>query len=251
MILHSLFGYKHIILLIVSIILVILGAIFTRKLKFNTIIKSCFYIGIACEVIKVFYYIITNEAKTGGYLPKSDLPFHLCSIQIIFFSILFFSKNEKIKRTLISFMIPSCLFGGLFALLIPTDSARNGMWVITAEYFIYHALIMIFALYILINKEINLNIKDYRNCLILLAVFGLLSIYINSILNDGTGKINFMYTVSPPQDNLPYLNKDQGWAMYILKYASLAVLLITLLYIKPIIDWIKELKNKNKEQASN
>ncbi len=249
MILHGLFGYKHIILLIASLILVVVGAILVRKLKFNNVVKSCFYIGIACEVIKIFYYIITNEDKMDGYLPKSDLPFHLCSIQIIFFSILYFSKNEKIKRTLISFMIPSCLFGGLFALLIPTDSARNGMWIITAEYFIYHAIIMIFALFILTNKEFKLTIIDYKNCLILLGVFGLLSIYINSILNDGTGKINFMYTVAPPQDNLPYLNKDQGWAMYILKYASLAVVLITLLYIKPIIDFVKLLKNK--EESSN
>ena len=54
-----------------------------------------FTIGIISEIIKVVYYIVRNESTHGGYLPKTDLPFHLCSIQIIFLAILHYSKNEK------------------------------------------------------------------------------------------------------------------------------------------------------------
>ena len=54
-------------------------------------------------------------------------------------------------------MIPSCLIGGIAALLIPTDSARNGMWIITVQYFGYHAAISIFAMYLLTNKEFELK----------------------------------------------------------------------------------------------
>ena len=65
--------------------------------------------------------------------------------------------------------------------------------------------------------------------------------YINSILYDGVSDINFMYVVNPPEDNLPYLNKDNGWLSYIIRYALLAVLCVSMCYIKPIILKIKEL----------
>ena len=94
------------------------------------------------------------------------------------------------------------------------------------------------------------TIKDFVNCLKILGLFGLVSIYINSMINDGTGGINFMYTVKPPQDGLPYLNLNQGWFVYILKYASIAVTVIALTYIKPIIDWFKSLKKKDVEELA-
>lgn len=204
-----------------------------------------FTIGIISEIIKVVYYIVRNESTHGGHLPKTDLPFHLCSIQIIFLAILHYSKNEKLKRLLMSFMLPSCLIGGIAAILIPTYTARNGMWIITLQYFGYHAAISIFSIFLLTNKDMKWTIKDMLNCFKILGLFGLLSIYINSMLNDGTGGINFMYTVAPPQDGLPYLNLNQGWLMYIIKYASVPILAVLLTYIKPIIDFFKNLKNKN------
>ena len=246
---HSLFGSKHIIWLIISIIVILLALLLLRKLELKTVNKLMFFIGLPCEIVKVFYYIIVNEETLGGYLPKTDLPFHLCSIQIIFFAILCFSQSDKIKRILYSFMIPSCLFGGFAALLLPTDSARNGLWLLTLEYFLFHAAIVVFALYLLTSKKIKLEIKDYFNCLKFLGVVGLGAIYLNSILNDGSGKINFMYVVKPPQDNLPILNLDHGWFVYILSYAGVAITCITIIYIKPIIEGIKNLIHKKKREA--
>ena len=42
-------------------------------------------------------------------------------------------------------MVPSCLIGGAAALLIPTTSAMN-YWIITFQYFIYHIMIIVFAI---------------------------------------------------------------------------------------------------------
>lgn len=240
---NGLFGTKHIIILIVSLVFVVVGFLLSRKFKFDTIIKIMFGIGIVSEIIKVFYFVIINTDKFGGYgyLPKTDLPFHLCSIQIIFLIILILSKNEKIRRYLLSFMMPSCLLGGFFALLIATDSSRNGLWIISLQYFGYHAALMIFALHLLTSKEMNWKFKDYLNCLLMLAICGISSIYLNGILHDGSAgqTVNFMYTVGPPQNGLPYLNLNQGWLMYIIKYGILAVGLITLCYIEPIINKIR------------
>lgn len=243
---HALFGTKHIILIIVSIILIVLGSVLLRKLKFQTMCKLMFYIGIISETIKVFYYIIQNEATYGGYLPKSDLPFHLCSIQIIFFAIICYMNSEKIKRFIISFMLPSCLIGGFAAILIATTTARNGFWIITAQYFGYHAALVVFAVYLLVSKEITFTIKDYVSCLKFLVLIMFFAFYINSIVYDGSKDINFMYVASPPQEGLPFLNEEKGWLVYILRYAALVLFSVTICYIKPIIDYFKLKLAKNK-----
>ena len=80
---NKLFGTKHIIIMIVCLIFIVVGYLLSRKISLKTVVKILFVIGILSEVTKVFYYIVQNEAVYNGYLPKSDLPFHLCSIQII------------------------------------------------------------------------------------------------------------------------------------------------------------------------
>lgn len=248
---HGLFGTKHLILVAISLALVVIGYIFSRKLTFKQMTKIMLGIGIVSEIIKIFYYIIQNEDTHGGVLPKTDLPFHLCSIQILFIVALNFSESEKLKHFLASFMMPSCLIGGLAALLIATDSSRNGMWIITAQYFIYHAAIMVFALYLATNKEYGPTLKGYFSCLKMLLIIMFAAIYINSILYDGVSNINFMYVVGPPQSGLPYLNDNGGWLSYIIKYAVLIIVSVTLFYIKPIIVAVKGKLGKKEAEKSN
>ena len=182
----------------------------------------------------MFYYIIANEATYGGILPKTDLPFHLCSIQILFLAIVRFVPSRKIKELLLSFMIPSCLLGGIAALLIATTSSLNGGWILTLQYFGYHSVIVVFALILLTSNVIELTVKHYVNCLKFLVGLMLFAIYIKSVLYDGNVNINFMYVASPPQKGLPWLNEDQGWLVYILRYAALVVACVTACYIRPI-----------------
>ena len=249
------FGTKHIIILCICLLVGILFYIATGKFTLKMWMKLFLGIGIASEVTKICYYIIRNEAVYGGYLPKTDLPFHLCSIQIIFIIILNVIQNEKFKRIILSFMLPSCLIGGIAALLIPTDSAINGGIIITIQYFTYHVMIISFAIYLYRCKEITWTIKDFGSSLAFLAVMGFIAIYINSmaydvshytVLPDGTkivemaSRPNFMYVVDPPQKGLPFLNEDHGWAVYMIHYSMTAIFAIALCYIKPIINAIKK-----------
>ncbi len=241
------FGTKHIIILAVCLLLIVGLFILTKKLKFETLCKTLLGVGIVSEIIKIFYYIIVNEKTHGGILPKTDLPFHLCSIQILFIVAVNFMKSEKIKRAILSFMYPSCLIGGVAALLIPTSSSLTGAWIITAQYFLYHVAIIIFALNICTRRELKLTAKDYLSCLIFIGILMFFAIYINSIVNDGSGKINFMYVASPPVDGLPYLTEKYGWLVYFVHYAFLVLFALTMCYIKPIIVAIKQ-KSKGIKQ---
>ena len=244
---HSIFGTKHLILVVISAALIVGLFLLSRKFRFSTVCKAMLYIGIASEIVKVFYYTIHNEATHGGILPKTDLPFHLCSIQILFILIVNLTKNEKIKRFFLSFMFPSCLLGGIAAILIATNSSLNGTWVITSQYFLYHIAIVVLALNICTNKELKLTVKDYFSCLKFLLALFFFATYINSIVYDYQSNINFMYVASPPQSGLPFLNEDHGWLVHIIHYACLVLFCVTMFYIKPIIVAIKAKKQVKTE----
>ena len=235
----SLFGSWHLILIAISAVLIVILFFLSKKLNITSLAKVLLIVGIISEIIKIFYFIVANEDVYGGVLPKTDLPFHLCSIQILLILIVNISKNEKLTRSILSFMMPSCLFGGIAAILIATASARS-TWIITIQYFLYHIAITVFALRLLTDKEMNWKVKDLFSCFKILLVMMFFAIYINSMLYDGVSNINFMYVVGPPQEGLPYLNKDKGWLVYIIRYAALILLCVSLTYIKPIIKAIKQ-----------
>ena len=231
---HTMFGTKHLIILAICAVVFAIGFCFAKKKSLEQLSRILLGIGIVSEFIKVFYYILANEATHGGILPKTDLPFHLCSIQIIFLAVVVFGKNEKFRQLLLSFMIPSCLIGGLAALLIATESSLNGGLILSVQYFGYHVSIMIFALYLLVTGQPKMTVKLYFDCLKFTMLLLLFAIYVNSILYDGTAKVNFMYVASPPQSGLPYLNEDHGWLVYMAHYAGLVIFAITLCFVKPI-----------------
>lgn len=241
---NALFGTVHLIQVVVSVLLIVLLSILVQKVDFKKCCKILLYVGICSEIVKIFYYIIANEDKYGGYLPKTDLPFHLCSIQIIFILIVNIVSNEKIKRFILSFMLPSCLIGGIAAILIATDSARNTP-VIACQYYLYHIAIVVFAIKIYNNGEYKLEIKDFFNCLKFILVIMFFAIYINSwiytdqMIETGKGQVNFMYVVSPPQQGLPFLNENHGWLVYICHYAFLIIFAICGCYSKVLIDFFK------------
>lgn len=243
---NALFGTYHIVMICISLLLIVGLSILATKISFKKCCKILLYVGIISEIIKIFYYIITNEDKLGGYLPKTDLPFHLCSIQIIFILLINILNSEKVKRFILSFMLPSCLIGGIAAILIATDSSRNAP-IITAQYFLYHVAIVVFAIKIYTTKEFKLEINDFFNCLKFLLVIMFFAIYINSMIytpemiDGASSQVNFMYVVNPPQKGLPFLNEDHGWLVYIAHYACLIIFAVVGCYIKPIINAIKKL----------
>ena len=242
------FGTKHIILLISCVLLIVAALIllYRKKPRMKTVLSVLLGVGIFSETVKVVTYILMNEEEYGGYLPKTDLPFHLCSIQIIFVLILVLSDNQKLRRVLYAFMLPTCLIGGVAAILIPTSSSLSNT-AIMIQYFSYHSALVIFAIYLYMSDEIKFEAKDYVSALLMLYGCFFAAIYLNSWVNDYIHNINFMYVVKPPMDGLPFLNKNNGWLSYILRYAALAVVCVTGCYIVPISARIKSLVGRREK----
>jgi len=233
------FSTKHIIVLILCILYIIGITLLLKKknVKIITSVRWLGLVGLITETLKLGCYIVENEEEYGGYLPKTDLPLHLCSLQLLFIIVILLNRNEKVRRVLYSFMMPSCLIGGIAAIILPPSSALN-MPVITVQYFWYHASIITFAIYLMITSEIRFKIRDYAIALTFLGSLFYFAVYLNSLLNDYEHNINFMYVVNPPVDGLPFLNKDNGWRSYIIRYTVVAVTSVSLCYTKTIVKAI-------------
>ena len=232
---NSLFGSKHLVILAVCAIATVAGVFLTRKWPLRQMCRTLLHVGVVSEVTKVIYFILANEVKYDGILPKSDLPFQLCSLQILFALIFVLTEKKKVQDVLLSVMLPGSIFGGIAALLIATTSALNGGWAITVQYFGYHVALVIFGIGVMLHRKVELTVWHYFTCLkFMLAIF-LLAVYLNSMLYDGSSNFNFMYVAEPPAKGLPFLNEDSGWLVYIRRYALLVVGCVTLFYIRPLV----------------
>ena len=78
-------------------------------------------------------------------------------------------------------------------------------------------------------EKVDLSKKAYVKNLISLAGLAMLALMMNSILEAyGT---NFLFLRNPPMENLPILNLNNGYIVYLLTLAFVAVLIVTLVHL--------------------
>ena len=242
------FSLNHFIWLGICILVIVALLIINKKfnLSFDTNVTILFITAILSETIKISNGMtveITKEVdgvmQTFTYLDQTKLPFHLCSIQIFFILILkFVIKNESTKEKLLAFMCPTMLLGGILAIFIPTEGVEFNR-IVLYEYFLFHAIIIYFAIYLLVSKKIKITWSTYiRNCLCLIFL-SVCAIWINSILQDGA--VNFFFVSRPPMDNLPLLNLNHGWGVYYLTLLGIGIFLMSLFHLPFILTKKKTL----------
>lgn len=221
---------------------------FKFSFKTATLITAC--VSVASELCKIFTHIeeVTDDDGniTGGFLEPGALPFHLCSILIFVTLYLTFGKDGKKLEVAKSFFVPVALLGGIMALLIPTsgvDFAKPYAY----QCFVYHAIIVWLALYLITTRQVSLNLRSYRTNMLILFGLAFAMMWINSILS--TYETNFLYLRKPPLDGLPILNLDNGWFVYFISLVAVAFTLFTLFHLPFIISEIK--KAKAKTDANN
>ncbi len=240
------FSTKHFIWLAICVAAIVAGVFFSEKKKLSvekglTIMCA---LCVASEVVKVFCVLISEQRsnENGVFIKETDLPFHLCSLQIFFAFVAKFTKNPKTREFLLTFMIPTAIIGGIAALLIPTITLAFSN-VRTYQYFLYHAGIIWFGIIAISRFKVKLDLKAYLKTLVGLATIVMITFYINGALQN----TNFLYLSEPPLDGLPILNMDNGWFVYFLSYMALAITLITL-FFTPF--WVYyHLKNKRSQPA--
>jgi hypothetical protein len=127
-------------------------------------------------------------------------------------------------------MYPTCLVGGLAALLIATVDPIALSNPEIYEYFIYHAMVVAFGIYIAATGQVDFTWKRFRTTMLILIGLLYLSIYTNSMFSQGDVHTNFFFSATPPLEGLPYLNFSffgselpgvLGWIWYLVKLVFL------------------------------
>ena len=238
------FGATHFIWLGISIVIIV-GLLFIQKkynLSFETVLTMMLVMSVCSEVTKILCNMEpAPDGRTGLILDPGDLPFHLCSIQILFMFAVKYIKNDLFREKMIGFMIPTMILGATIALFVPTVGTEFTV-VQVYQYFIYHSFLIFFAIYGLKERLVTWNWKVYLRNLQYLGVIALVVTWINSALSGVLPRVNFMYLVRPPMEGLPLLNLNNGWAVYFLTLVGLVLILMALFtYIA-----ISVTKQKNK-----
>lgn len=226
------FTTNHFIWLAISAVIIASYVLLNKffKLSLKTNLTILFVLCAISEIVKtsVNIELITNSSgKEYFYLDKGDLPFHLCSIQVFFaIAARFFIKKEDTLQKLLCFMFPTMLVGGAIALFIPTVGVKFSNPQVY-QFFIFHAGIVGFALYLVIFKVIKIDFKVMFRNFGLLALLVFIALNLNTVLLiEGQFYPNFFYLARPPMNNLPLLNLDHGWYVYFLTLLALGVILL-------------------------
>ena len=146
------FSANHFIWLALCAVLVIVGVVLAVKfsLSMEKALTIMCIVSILSEAAKIFPVLIEGQRlnEYGAFIKESDLPFHLCSLQMFFLAYAKLTKNEKNRESMIRFIIPTASLGATAALLIPTITLSFAN-VRTYQYFLFHAALIWFAVYAL------------------------------------------------------------------------------------------------------
>lgn len=233
------FSTNHLIIIAVSILLITIGTLISKKYKLssNVATKIFFVICIISETVKNLVNIIPS--KYGGYvLDPEDIPLHLCSIVIFGMLYLMLSKNEKNKEHIKTAIVVLGIVSPIFAILIPGEGVAFNK-VITYQYFLYHAALFWYSLYHLITKNVTLGKKEYILDLKYLGITLMIMLYLNSALS--VYGVNYCFLRKPPVEGLPILNLNHGWICYFFVLVIIGIVSVTIVHMPSM---IKERKNR-------
>ena len=203
------FGSKHIIGLLVVLALVILTLFFIekRELPFKIVILVITAGILGLEAIKLIY-ITTRD----GSFPMNHLPFHLCSLPLYLYPIISFARRPKVIQFVLPAAYATVLFGGLIALLYPTNILGGEVtWALTKDNFLpylsflYHGLMILGPVYILRSGFYRINLLKIKEAFIVTFIFMVMAMIVNFIfekdfmlLREGNGSpFQFIRDINP------------------------------------------------------
>lgn len=258
------FTTEHFIWLGICAVIIAVMLIISKRFNFkiDLVVNIILIVSLISEITKTLCSMLPSPHMEGGrFLDPGDLPLHLCSIQIfITFAYKYICKSEKSKQTILAFQAPTMLLGATIALFVPTVGVEFTN-VQVYQYFIYHAFIIFYPIYILREKLVAWKFKTYGKNMAIIGIIAFIVLWINSALSVSVctceqclaaghnyfDRANFMYLTYPPMEGLPLLNLNNGWYVY---FITLALLVAVLMLIFHLLTWYfyEKRPSKKKEQ---
>ena len=242
----ELFGFVHISYIVVGLAIVVPLAIFVAKWRGwdkKVYLVAAILLALG-ESIRTLGLVELGE-NGGYYLSPQYIPLHLCAIQIFFIVALILCKSLKATRFWCAIMYPTLIAGAAMALLIPSPEGTDSFLSFRGfQFFASHLVLMFVGIYMYLTKPVKFGWGTYSTALIFMAVSLIGAIYINAILGGASADVNFWFVAYPPQKDLPLLNMDNGWGMYVFNLAWITLILISITYIPVVVSHFKSKKSK-------
>ena len=198
-------GWFHI-LWIIFVVVSILILFLTRKkhnekrlkLILGTYGIIAFILELLKQLIWAFNYDSITNVVTWDYEWYSA-PFQLCTTPIFISLICLFLKNNKLRKSLLSYMAFVTILGSLVTLIIP-DSCFTSDILINIHTMWLHCGSLVVSVYLLMSREVEINKKNLINSFIVFLVFVVIAEVLNiTIYNSGilNGETFNMFYISP------------------------------------------------------
>ncbi|MBQ3021203.1 MAG: YwaF family protein [Bacilli bacterium] len=218
------FGIFHIICLLLMFIIIyilysIKGKHNDKQLKF--ILGFYSIVALILEVLKQLIWSFNYDSITNSVTWDYEwyaFPFQLCTTPIYVCLFCLFLKKGKLRDSLLSYISFITILGSISTMILP-DSCLVSDILVNIHTMWLHLGSFVISVYLLITKEVKLNIKNLVSANIVFIIFVLLSLVLNiSIYSSGilNGETFNMFYISPYfisdlpvfniiQENLPYL----------------------------------------------
>lgn len=208
------YGTFHIILIIVGMTLCISLAWLCRNFddKKNKILLLTFAgVLIASEVFKqlFLFYVVEDHAICWG-----EFPFQMCSMPMYLCPIAVFCKNERVKRTLYSFMMCFNMLGGLAGAFEPSGVFLTQV-PLTVHAVAWHFSLIFLSFYIIFSHRAGSTKQDYFDIVKLFVLLCFIAFVINTLIGITVGAESNMFFVGPTNTTIIVFStiaEKFGWA---------------------------------------
>ena len=199
-----LFGPKHLIGVAVVLVLVVLALFLVKKYQPKSFIVLL--------VVTVLFYVLEIIKQVESGWPQSHLPFHLCSFPLYLYPLVTFVKNEKVRSYILPAAYATVLFGGLIAVLYPSNILGGELTWACVEgnklpyvAFIYHGIMIFAPIYLIVSGIYKITIPKLLKAFPATLLFMFSAIIVNEItdkdfmlLKYGNGSpFQFVYDINP------------------------------------------------------
>lgn len=174
---------------------------------------------IADELWKMFWLTI------GHRYELQYLPLHLCSINIFIIAYHCIRPN----KTLDNFLYTVCIPGALAALLFPSWASLPFANFMHLHSFTVHTLLVAYPVVLLVNGEIQPQLKELPKSLALLMGFGLIALLFNIAFDE-----NFMFLMYAEPGNPLYIF-EETFGSHLIGFPVIIMGILLVLYGIPML----------------
>jgi len=201
----TIFGWFHLMWIFLVIISIII--LYKLKDKYNEKqLKSvlfiygsiAFILELLKQIIWSFNYDAISNIVTWNY-EWYAFPFQLCTTPIFVSLICAFLKDNKIRKSLLSYMAFVTILGSIATIIMPNSCFTSDILVNIHTMWL-HCGSLVVSIYLIMCKEVKLNIKNLKNAIIVFIIFVIIAILMNiTIYNSGilNGETFNMFYISP------------------------------------------------------